>query len=113
MRLAPLLRLPRCFLTQEPDHSGSSDLPPPPCGKAFRPLLKEGYEIVLPVTVLGGRYYGSSRGPENDLVLDIQAGSLDPIAPTTFYSTRAKMAEHAYTAGRQQALQLMVRGDNP
>ena len=45
-------------LTQETDQNQSHDLPLPPLGKVFRPLLKEGREIVLPVTALSGRYYG-------------------------------------------------------
>lgn len=88
---------------------GSQDLPTPPHGKVFRPLLKSGWEIVLPVAALVGRYYGEIEN--DDLVHRSHARSLGSTTPTTFCSSRAKMVEYAYTSGRTQALHTMARVD--
>ncbi|KAF9644160.1 hypothetical protein BDM02DRAFT_3131943 [Thelephora ganbajun] len=98
------------------DQGRYQDLPPPPDGKVFRPLLKEGYEIVLPVTVLCGRYYceldpsntlNDNSAPNVRLKSLVGTGSVkrSSITPTTFCATRAKMVEHAYGKGRSSALQ--------
>ena len=78
---------------------------------------------MLPVTLIGGRYYGETdqlsaiddnSDPGVRSKLPVEAGCVkhDPITPTIFCATRAKMVECAYRSGRAQALHVMARSDD-
>jgi hypothetical protein len=105
----------------ELDQGRHQDLPYPPDGKVFHPLLKESYEIVLPVTVISGRYYwGVAKeniskhipGP----LTGVECGKRNAIKPIHFRAARANMLEYAYEMSRNQTSQipesLMARVDD-
>lgn len=83
------------------DKGRYENLPSPPLGKVFRPWLKENYEIVLPVTVIGNRYHrgtaeeGISKHAQTSLT-SMECVKRNSIKPITFQPTRAKMLECAY-----------------
>ena len=94
------------------------DLPPPPNGHVFFPLLKDGIEAVLPVAFISGRYYpdipgkgaiqGSSLNEPRLLALVGLEHSLESaIGPTVYKATRAQMVEHAYKEGKAEAQKIV------
>lgn len=93
---------------------GRHNLPPPPKDYVFFPLLKSGFEVAVPVWFISGRYYPdvpgkgaiqvSSLNEARLMALSGLMGSADSVAsPTVHKSSRAKMIEHAYKEGKEQA----------
>jgi hypothetical protein len=103
-----------CIVPPALDKGQHQGLPSPPNGKIFRPLLKESYEIVLPVTVISCRYYlgiAEENISKHTPLTSAECGKCNPIKPTTFRATRAKMLEYAYEMSRKQARSARRDGD--
>lgn len=87
----------------------------PPKGNVFYPLLKEGFEVVVPIVFISGRYYpeileqGAIQGPPPQeearlMALTGLVHSADTvIGPTVYKVTRAQMVEFAYKEGKERA----------
>ena len=116
-----MLRRTNCISAR--NLGGESDLPLPPKGNIFAPLLKEGFEVVVPIGFVGGRYYpeipgrgaiqGSSSHEARLKALTGLVHSTDSaIGPTVYKATRAQMVEFAYKESKGRAQNIISGAGN-